>query len=332
MGYLFYKPKIRPNVGISAFGTDVSIAYRDQGYIMTSPVQNDIQPVLEALQTGGLTLEQLAMHFPSFALAIPDLIADLDKLGFLTESEFPPPKLSMSGPQFSQSLQLTLATIAAKAEQSPLRNKMQSGQIRQELLLGYAIEYFHLACNLPRLMASALAHRCPEPVYREIALLFSDECTRDKTMISALSAVGLTESALRASVPLPSTFAVYASIGTLARQHLLSFICALELTENPCPEFNHLFVQASRQCGLPDGFWQPVARYAEFADNNNEHRAISSRLLNHFPVISEEECNFITTNITELLQSMRWMDEQICHYYGKDSKADSLLLLLRNVH
>lgn len=313
--YLFDHPKLRPGVLTSMTDGDMNIDYRDQGCTISSSDPASMHLLMIELQEGACTQEQLLGKFPALAAEIPGLISELDRLGLLTESAFPKTQNLISGQQFGRKLRQTSNAMFSDIGSSTLYGMMLAGKATKEMLIGYAVEYFHIVKNAPRIIAPALTHSCPEPVFQEIKALFLDEHDHDKLLVSSLKAVGIDEAVLRATVALPATFAVYASLGTLARQHFLSFICALDLFEAPYPEFNDAFRAACKAVGLPEAFWEPIVRHAAI-NVDGEHHRITERLLAYYPVISDEEARVVMINTTVLLETILWQDSQICAQYG----------------
>lgn len=312
---LFDKPKFRPGVTIREVDDAFDIDYREQGCAVSSTKRDSMSRLLNSLRQGGVPHAEILREHPDLATEIPGLFGEFDRLGLLTESDFSQKCVPLSGHQFGRKLRQMSAAMFSTAGSSTLYGLMSSGQVERAMLIGYAIEYFHIVRNAPKVIAPALAHQCPDAVFLELKHLFLDEHDHDKLLVSALQTVGIKEDALRGSTPLPGTFAVYSSLGTLARQHLLSFICALDLFEAPYPEFNDIFKSACEKCDLPSGFWEPIVRHAAI-NVDGEHHRITERLLSHYPAISDEEANVVGINTTVLLETILWQDQQICRHYG----------------
>ena len=313
----FNYPKLRQGVVYTKIADEHHLDYRNQSLILEEADATSLTLVIQDLQQGTLTTEAFyakhAAHYPDEQLEV--LIADLDKNYFLTEGQYPVIQGVLSGVEFSKKLKLLTAALHGKLGHSALYEKMRDGSATRSQLIGFAIEYYHIVKSAPKVISPALAHNSPPEVYQGIKQLFLEEHDHESLLANALSHVGVERAQLAQTSPLDTTFAIYSTLGVYARQHIISFISALFLFEEPYPEFNKLFIESCSRLGLPDAFWKPIIGHSE-VNSDADHGAITDSLLVHYSAIAEEECRVTLIHTCALLELMSAWDRQICTHYA----------------
>lgn len=312
----FRYPKFRAGVLHTQVGNSHHLDYRLQSVVLEDPQEVSLMELLTDLKTGYLSTDELyRKHDARFeAEAVAALIVDLDKHYLLTESRYPKPVGVLSGKEFTRKLNATIASFHRKQGDSPLYTRMRDQSVTRTQLIGFAIEYYHIVKQAPKVISPAMAHHSSPEVYRGIKKLFLEEHDHESLLADALHAVGIDKQKLGQLTPLGSTFSIYSSLGVYARQHLLSFISALFLFEEPYPEFNELFIESCQRLDVPKAFWGPIIGHSNVNESGG-HGNITNELLCHFPAISEEEARVALVHTCSLLELMGRWDSQICSNY-----------------
>ncbi|OPA96818.1 hypothetical protein BFW87_10880 [Pseudomonas fluorescens] len=315
----FNYPKLRHGVVYTQIANEHHLDYRKQSIVLEQDDTASLNRVIQDLQQGTLTTEAFytkhAADYPDDQLEV--LIADLDKNYLLTEGQYPQIQGVLSGVEFAKKLKLLTSALHGKIGNSTLYEKMRDGSATRSQLIGFAIEYYHIVKSAPKVISPALAHNSPADVYQGIKQLFLEEHDHESLLANALSHVGVERAQLAMTSPLDTTFAIYSTLGVYARQHIISFISALFLFEEPYPEFNKLFVESCSRLELPEAFWKPIIGHSD-VNSDADHGAITDSLLVHYSAISEEECRVTLIHICALLELMAAWDKQICTHYGSD--------------
>ncbi|QXI40481.1 iron-containing redox enzyme family protein [Pseudomonas xantholysinigenes] len=312
----FRYPKLRPGVQHTQDGNNHHLDYRLQGVVLEDPQLPGLVELLEDLKHGSLSTDELYSKYAQSldAPTIESLIIDLDKHYLLTEGRYPKPQGVLSGREFSRRLAATIAAFHRRQGDSPLYQRMHEQRVTRSQLIGFAIEYYHIVKQAPRVISPALAHNSSPEVYQGVKKLFLEEHDHESLLADALHAVGIDRDKLKQTAPLSTTFSIYASLGVFARQHLLSFISSLFLFEEPYPEFNQQFIAACERLDLPKAFWGPIIGHSNVNEAEG-HGNITHDLLGYFPALSEEETRVTLVHVCSLLELMGKWDSQICTYY-----------------
>ncbi len=317
----FNYPKLRQGVVYTRISNEHHLDYRSQSLILEDDGSDALIAVIQDLQQGSLSTEDFyikhAARYPDDQLEV--LIADLDKNYLLTEGRFPAVLGVLSGLEFSKKLKLLTSALHVRIGNSALYEKMLDGSVSRSQLIGFAVEYYHIVKSAPKVISPALAHNSSPEVYQGIKRLFLEEHDHESLLANALSHVGVDRSQLALASPLDTTFSIYSTLGVYARQHIISFISALFLFEEPYPEFNKLFVESCVRLGLPDAFWKPIIGHSD-VNSTSDHGAITDSLLVNYSAISEEESRVALIHTCALLELMSTWDKQICKNYSDEVK------------
>lgn len=313
----FERPRLRQGVSLSISGRTASLDYRAQGCELEFPpdTEREVPSLMAALRDGGRSVHELSSLWNGLSESLPSMLRELDALGLLTESATADAAGVMSGAQFYRELRRLVLRVKRKHARSSFYNGLLDGSVSSRQLIGFAIEYYHLVYMAPTICAPALAY-VESPRSKELLINFyASELHHDKFLTSALSTVGLDEATLRTTTPLPSTFALCASLAAYARQHLLSFKAALFLFEEPCEEFNRAFEKRCNELALPERFCTSIVKHATL-NESAEHDAISELLLSDIEAVNAEEQCVTKKHQAILVETLARQEAEILEYYG----------------
>jgi hypothetical protein len=247
---------------------------------------------------------------------VAEVLSALDSLGLLTETSLPEPAGVVSGRQLYRELRRFADRLYDRVIEGRFHRAMTFGGITRNQLVGYALEYYHLVRQAPRVLAPALAKEEPGELPGLLQDFLASELHHDRMLETSLKAVGITREQLRRMQPLPATFALIASIGAYAAQNPLTFKAMLYLFEEPSPEFNEAFAEACQAEGLPDAFVRPILAHAQLNDEG-DHGDISAQLLAEVPVVGPEEQHTVRKHLAIVIETLAQQEKEILEYYGR---------------
>ncbi len=317
---LYQQPLFKDRVFFKFKDTGVEIRYRDQGYSITVPPedQQETGQLLRLLQIGGISSEQLAQACPGIREQLPELLAEFHRRGLLTENQREVTSPGVTGSQFYRELCRFLARFKRRFPPSPFLQKMADGTLSRNQLIGYALESYHVTHLCPRLLAPSLANYESPTTQKLLQEFFVCELHHDRLIENSLKSVGIEGEQLKQMQPLPMTFALCSTLGVLASQHPLSFKAALMLFEEDDKKFHELFKQHCQAKELPSGFYQPILLHARINDEGS-HEQITEVLLAEVPYVSPEEQSTVKKNMGILMESMVLRTHEILDYYGNSN-------------
>jgi hypothetical protein len=313
----FTRPKLRPGVAVSRNNGGIEVLYRDQGCSIDigDLSQAEVGRLLDLLQGGSHTPAELKERFTTLADQVDGLLDELDRLGLLTEATLPSTDGQLTGRQFYRELVRFTDRMKRRVAGSEYQHRLQSNQVSRNQLVGYVLEYYHLVHRAPSLVAPALGH-VDTPRTRELLQDFLiSEMHHDRMLAESLRHVDIDEETLERCEPLSTTFALCATLGALAHQHLLSFKSVLFLFEEPYEEFNTAFEQRSAAVGLPAGFTRPVLKHSRL-NEEGEHDEITRALLSEVAAVSPEEQLVVKKHVGITVETLVKLEHHILDYYG----------------
>lgn len=296
---------------------ELQIHYQSQACSLTieQACHEDMVKLLRLLQVGGLSPDKLAKFCPSIEDEVEALLAEFERRGFLEETPSNNIAKPMSGKQFYREFYRFLERCRRRFPPSPFSEKMASGTITKEQLIGYALESYHVTHLCPRLLAPALAKYESIKTQKLLQEFFTSELHHDKLIEKSLKSVGFADEQIQQMQPLPMTFAVCTSLAVFAQQHPLNFKVALLLFEQDDRVFHQLFKQQSGALGLTADFYKPILLHADI-NEEGEHEDITRILLEEIPYVSVAEQTLVKKNIAVLMESMVKRTHEILDYYG----------------
>ena len=251
---------------------------------------------------------------PDIAEQIPALLGDFERLRLLVESDPEAGAGTRTGVQLYREVLRLADRVAGRVARSAFYNALREGRADRAQIIGYGLEYYWIVKAAPGFIGPALGFA---KAAEERALLqdfLKSELGHDKYLGEALKAVGITSEQLEAHQPLPTTFALGASLGVYARQHPLSFKASLFLFERAQPSFIDAFDDRCRALGLPEAFYLPLREHADL-NSEYDHADISRSLMSLEHAVDSEACAIVKRHVSLMLETMIQQEEQILAYY-----------------
>lgn len=314
----FRIPTLRAGVEVQSTDSGFTILYRRQSADLDVPdlARAEMGRLLEALSKGA-PASQLTAQAPNLN-GVDSLLDELDRLGLITEGAAPTPTHLWSGPELYRRIRRFARDLRIELGESSLYRGMIEGRATRSQLIGYAIEYHHVVRMSPALIAPAIAHAWEPDAFDILQRFLEDELGHDEMTRSALTAVGVPAESLRATEPLPSTFAVCATLGATAAQDPLSFAACLCLVEESQPEFNRVFAESAGDLGLPPDFVTPLLAHSGINEQGS-HADVSRELFATVGCVGLEHEQAVLKQVSAMVESLARMDRDIVrHYEGPD--------------
>jgi len=307
----YSKPRFREGVEAIVDEQRASFAYYGTRFDVEfeQALNSDISSLVDALTNGcDVTSESISTVGRPH---IDQLLSVLDRYGYITDDQ---PRLIgdiLTGTE----LWSELADLSNKARRQlsfPYCEALASKEASRESLILYALQYYHVVLNGPRIIAAALSKSANPETQIILQDFLVEEMGHDKLLEEALVASGVSVETVRKSLPLPETFGLISYLQVLAEQEPLSFAGVVFLMEEENHEFHLNFVQACEQAGLGEAFWGPIKSHAHINDNG-DHGNISAELLRHFPVVSQEEAVVVKKHLIGVLECLSQVDIALAH-------------------
>jgi hypothetical protein len=313
------QPKFRNDVrAIVGNGeAQISLGARSCAFAFAEHEAAAVSRLMSDLETGGRTRGDLATRSAAIADKVPRLLHDFDDLRLLIESDPERVGHALSGGQLYREVRRLADRMAGRIATSAFHRALTEGRATRQQLIGYALEYYWIVQSAPGLIGPVLgtAHSAAER--RMLQDFLKSELGHDRFLAMALKSVGITDDELEAHQPLPSTFALGASLGIYGRQHPLSFKASLFLFERAQPAFIDAFDDRCRALGMPDAFHTPLRAHANINDEY-DHEDISRQLMELEHAVDAETCAVVKRHIAIMVETMIQQEEQILAYYGQD--------------
>lgn len=312
------KPKFRDGVRavIAGSGAEITFGARHCAFDFPEEHAPALSWLFRQLETGGLTPGELESRAPEIAVQIPRLLVDLDRLRLLHESDPRPVDGLCSGLQLYREVRRMADRTTDRLATSAFYRALVEHRVTREQLVGYALEYYVIVVAAPGLIGPALS-TAHTPAERALIQDFlKSELGHDRFLSSALGAVGVPLSKIELHQPLPSTFALCASLGVYARQHPLSFKASLFLFERAQPDFIDAFDDHCRHLELPQEFYMPLRRHAEI-NSGYDHEDISRELMALEGAVDLEAGTVVKRHVSILVETLLQQEAQILEYYGR---------------
>lgn len=313
------KPKFRDGVRavVNGIEAELTLGSRRCSFALAEQEGPAVSRLFSHLQTGGLTVSDLASRSPEIAEQVPRLMEDLNGLRLLIESDPERIDKARSGAQLYRDVRRIADRTIARVAKSAFHRALIEGRATRQQLIGYALEYYWIVQSAPGLIGPALgtAHSAAERAL--IQDFLKSELGHDRFLASALKSVGVTEAEMEVHQPLPATFALCASLGVYARQHPLSFKACLFLFERAQPGFVDAFDNRCRDLGLPDAFSGPLRVHANINDEY-DHEDISRSLMELEHAIDSETCTVVKRHVSLMVEILIQQEDQILDFYSQD--------------
>jgi hypothetical protein len=309
------KPKLRQDVNVVIGVNAVEFSHRGRrcSFEFEAHEASAVSSLMLGLKSGERSMSDLMAGSPEIAEKIPRLLVDFDHLRLLIESEPQRSDIAQSGTQLYREVRRVADRTFARVAKSAFHAALTGGCATREQLIGYALEYYWIVQAAPGVIGPALGS-ARSPKERAVLQSFlKSELGHERFLLSALGAVGVR--GVEQHLPLPATFALGASLGVYARQHLLSFKACLFLFERAQPEFVEAFEQRCRDLELPEGFYAPMRAHANL-NNEYDHEDISRALMAFDGAVDAETCTVVKRHVAILAETVVEQEHQILAYYG----------------
>jgi len=314
------RPVFRPGVDLVISERSADVGYRGGGCVIDFEDGSAVQAgrLLETLRSGGASRHDLVREFTK--LPVSDVLHQLDVQGLLTDAVSTAPAGITGGQAYRRARRCYVATMAASGPCYPrqLSTALTDETVTRAQLIGYAIEYYHVVAYCPRVLAPALAHADDHESMMLLRRFYQSEMNHDRMLVRSLAAVGI-DPVKTPLLPLPSTFAMMASLGVYATQFPLALKAVLFVLEEPQPEFNESFIANGRRLGLPDGFIEPIARHSD-VNEGESHEDISRELLERITYVSTEECVELEKVVADMAEQLAAAGQEMCDWYGSSAE------------
>ena len=311
----FTRPKLRTAASVTIESGEVNLLLGSKTWSLSfdESEQNTVGRVFEMLQKGA-SVDELMGTNASIVEELPTLLHSLDEHRFLIESAQKTGHPPISGTQLYREVRRIVSRVIDRVAKSRFLEALNAGEASRSQILGYALEYYWIVKSAPGLIAPALAtaHNAEDRTLLQDFL--KSELGHDKFLSKALKAAGISDEQIEDHVPLPSTFALCASLGVYARQHPLSFKASLFLFEQAQPKFIDAFDQRCVELGLPEKFYQPLRKHADL-NSEFDHEDISRDLMAGVPLVSHEEATVVKRHIAILAEMLVAQEDQILDNY-----------------
>lgn len=318
---MLQKPQFRSGIEFHILKSKIEINYGEQGCIIEVPSvhREELYQALKLLQTNGLPINTLSEKFPILGKEISTLILQLDNMGFLTGTQFNSTK-GISGRQLYTEIIRFVERLKPRVVQSLFFKRLLDKSITYNELVGYACEYYHVVKLAPGLIGPALSNIETQKTSKILQKFLMSEMYHDKMLEKSLKAVGFSPEQLELLQPLPTTFAICATLGVLAKQHPLSFKAALFLFEQPYPEFNDAFVERCQALDMPKEFYKPIIDHSTI-NEEGEHDDITRVLLEDVGYVSPEDAREVKKNTAAIIEFMADQDRELVDYYSNSDNT-----------
>lgn len=321
--YQISTPKFRDGVMVNYNNDSIFLIYREQSCDLEfeQSYMNDVKILLDILVQGKTKVDEIGKAVPAIQDHVSSIIAELDRNGLLNEAELTISDKSVSGKQLYHEVLFLFDNVMQRSARSQFYNMLVENKATCAQLIGYAIEYYHLTKLAPGILGPMLAKVESRKSRQMLQDFLRSELYHDKMLEKSLTSVGVTSEEIDMAQPLPSTFAICASLGVYAQQHPISLKAALFMFEKPYPEFNSAFKKRCEELDMPRKFYEPILKHAEI-NEDGDHGSISEMLLDDMSAISYEEKNTVKKHIAILCESLVIQENEIINYYGtmKDFK------------
>lgn len=311
-----HQPRFRDGVTLAREGATIDVSYRDGGCVIELDPATAEQSAgfVAALQDGGQPRDELAARYDQ--LPITTLLDQLDGLGLITDTPAMLPAGITGGQCYRRARRAYQRTMADAALWYPrqLSTALKEQTVTRGQLIGYAIEYYHVVAFCPRVLAPLLAQADDHTSMMMARRFYQSEMNHDRMLLQSLAAVDIDPTTTTLQ-PLPSTFAMVASLGVLAAQFPLALKAVLFVLEEPQPEFNDAFQKNCERLGLPSGFVAPIARHSD-VNEGEAHDDISRDLLERVEFVTEEEAIEVEKAVTDLTEQLAAAGQEMHDWYA----------------
>ncbi|ETZ22830.1 iron-containing redox enzyme family protein [Pedobacter sp. V48] len=306
----FDKPIFRIGVEVTIENEYAEFKYFDTSFDIefSDEYELALTTFISKLKT-GLNFISFNDEFPFFKDFANELIKTLDRYGFITESSIIINEDYITGLSLWKEIDSYASSYLSNID-LPLGKLLISENVTKEIIINYAIQYYHFVKAGPKIIAAAMA-LADRPVVHDILQSFlMSELNHDKLLLKALKGAGIDSNKILSSVPLPETFALITSMQVLAHQEPLSFYSCLFLVEEERPLFNELLKTACERVGLSSAFYKPILDHSHI-NEDEDHGAITEELLRNYSKISQETRIVVFKHVHNNLENLIALEKAV---------------------
>lgn len=255
----------------------------------------------------GLEWSDLDQLYGDFAEHARDVIDQLDRFGYLTDAISSDKFELVDASTFRRRLSALIEGTRLQVD-SPFVDSLLTGSASRSQLVQYAVEYFHIVHEAPKLVAPILNWPWPQGLRARLTEFVGEEWRHYKLLQSSLSAVQM--DAPPAAKMLPPTFAVLSQLGVRATTDPLALACLLQLFERPNNAFHEAFAANCSAVNLPDSFSEPILRHADMNDGG-KHEEISDEIIEELCPVSTERAQAALSDAVVAIEHLARLDAAI---------------------
>ena len=214
-----------------------------------------------------------------------------------------------------------LPSWLSQAFSHPFWERMTSGRGSRRLFAGWLIELYHYTRNANRHMPLSCAHTREKPIKLLRAKHYAEEWNHYHYFTKSLRALGYSDAAVSASVPLPMTLALSNFMRQAAREDILAYsICSavLEGTTTDRATYNPYYEACAAHYGLPKEAIAPIYAHLDL-DVQYQHSDLFFDILQEVEVIPAARAARILDYGHQLVEHIWMWTDNIERYYDRET-------------
>jgi pyrroloquinoline quinone (PQQ) biosynthesis protein C len=263
--------------------------------------------------------EALAAQTGLDAGKLEGLAAKLTVAGLLYKrSEIP---ATVTGLELHKAFNEVLPSWLAEAFSHPFWDRMTSGRGSKRLFTGWLIELYHYTKNANRHMPLSCAHTREKPLKLLRAKHYAEEWNHYHYFTKALKALGVPDSDVTTSVPLPMSLALSNFMRQAAREDILAYsICSavLEGTTTDRQTYNPYYEKCAEHYQLPREAIRPIYAHLDL-DVQYQHSDLFHEICSKVDTIPAARAGRVLDYGHQLAEHIWLWTDDIEKYYGNDA-------------
>jgi hypothetical protein len=277
--------------------------------------------VLAAVQDrldGSATIEELAGEAGVTTAVLAEVLDAIAEDGQLLDAQ---PTLEASSPRaFMDGFQRICALWAKELVLVPFWRTLVSGRASRELVLGWAIEFYHYVDAANEHMAASVAHGRRDPEVQEwLARHYVEEYDHSKMFLEGLVGCGLDADQVRRAPPLGSTHALINYLTELATSDTLAYAGAYGVIHHPqsdAADTQELYGRLAEQYEFAAPFFRAVGTHAALDETLDHDTLVVDRILQRDGRVTPDAARRILAGARGLAEHFVFYFEGIYDTYG----------------
>jgi pyrroloquinoline quinone (PQQ) biosynthesis protein C len=249
---------------------------------------------------------------------LASLAARLAEAGLLyRKSEIP---TTVTGLELHKTFNEVLPSWLAEAFSHPFWDRMTSGRGSKRLFTGWLIELYHYTKNANRHMPLSCAHTREKPLKLLRAKHYAEEWNHYHYFTKALKALGMADTDVSTSVPLPMTLALSNFMRQAAREDILAYsICSavLEGTTTDRGTYNPYYEKCAEHYQLPKEAIRPIYAHLDL-DVQYQHSDLFHEILSEVDTVPAARAGRVLDYGHQLAEHIWLWTDDIEKYYGDE--------------